>query len=159
MKIDTSKNHIVCGDNLEWLKDLPDESVDLCYIDPPFFSNRNYEVIWGNGYELRSFGDRFSGGISHYTEWMRPRVELIHEKLKNTGSIFLHCDWHASHRLRCLLDDIFGEEAFVNEIIWQRKQGCGPVRGRYSNNHDTILMYAKGKKFTFNRQYTAAVVE
>jgi DNA modification methylase len=56
MKIEKKTNYIICGDNLEWLNQLEDESVDLCYIDPPFFSNRNYEVIWGNGYELRSFG-------------------------------------------------------------------------------------------------------
>lgn len=74
MKIETNKNTIICGDNLEWLNWVPDESVDVCYIDPPFFSNRNYEVVWGNGAELRSFGDRFSGGISKYIEWMNERV-------------------------------------------------------------------------------------
>ena len=69
MKIDPHKNTIVCGDNLEWLNWIPDESVDMCYIDPPFFSNQNYEIIWGNGAEVASFGDRFSGGIEKYIDW------------------------------------------------------------------------------------------
>lgn len=156
MKIDSRKNTIVCGDNLEWLKELADESVDLCYIDPPFFSNRNYEVIWGNGYEIRSFGDRFSGGVSHYIEWMRPRVELIHAKIKKSGAIFLHCDWHASHRLRCLLDDIFGEQNFRSEIIWQRTQGSkgdGRNPRGLSNNTDTIFYYSKTDDFKFKGIY------
>lgn len=148
MRIDPKKNTIVCGDNLEWLKYLPDECIDLCYIDPPFFSNRNYEIIWGNGYEVCSFGDRFSGGISHYIEWMRPRIELIHKKLKSTGTIFLHCDWHASHRLRCLLDDVFKAENFVNEIIWCYKSG-GASKKYFSNKHDTIFFYSKSNKYYF----------
>jgi DNA modification methylase len=155
MRIDPSKNTIVCGDNLEWLNWIPDESVDLCYIDPPFFSNRNYEVIWGNGAELRSFGDRFSGGIGHYIEWMRERVVLIHRKLKPTGSIFLHCDWHASHRLRCMLDDIFGENNFRNEIVWQRKIGSNSTgtSKNWPNNTDFILFYSKSSEYFFKFNY------
>jgi hypothetical protein len=102
---------------LEWLNWIPDESVQTCYIDPPFFSNANYEKIWGNGWEVASFKDRFAGGIEHYIAWIKERIILIHKKLKKTGVIFLHCDWHASHRLRVLLDEVFGEENFVNEIV------------------------------------------
>jgi len=152
MKIDPSKNTIVCGDNLEWLNWIPDESVDLCYIDPPFFSNRNYEVVWGNGAELRSFGDRFSGGIGHYIEWMRERITLIHKKLKNDASIFVHCDWHASHRLRVLLDGIFGDDNFVNEIIWVRSKnpkGSQHEVKSLSTFTDTIFVYSKSTKYKF----------
>lgn len=152
MKIDVTNNTIVCGNNLEWLNWIPDESIDLCYIDPPFFSNRNYEVIWGNGAELRSFGDRFSGGISHYIEWMRERVSLIHKKLKSTGSIFVHCDSHANHRLRCMLDDIFGDENFKNEIIWKRTYTTGSsksISNKFASNTDTILFYHKTNKGLF----------
>lgn len=145
MKIDPSRNTIICGDNLEWLNWIPDESVQTCYIDPPFFSNANYEKIWGNGWEVASFKDRFAGGIEHYIAWIKERIILIHKKLKKTGVIFLHCDWHASHRLRVLLDEVFGEENFVNEIIWHYR--------RWSNNsssfqkmHDNIFMYSKQKK-------------
>jgi len=148
MKINLNKSTIICGDNLEWLNWVPDGSIDICYIDPPFFSNRNYEVIWGNGAELRSFGDRFSGGISKYIEWMSERVFLIHRKLKPTGSIFLHCDHHASHRLRSMLDDIFGETNFRNEIIWQRTPFSGSsksIANKIPCIHDSILYYSKSK--------------
>jgi DNA modification methylase len=147
-------NTVVCGDNLEWLKDLEDESVDLCYIDPPFFSNRNYEIIWGNGYELRSFGDRFSGGISHYIEWMRPRINLIHKKLKKSGSIFLHCDYHAAHRLRCILEDSFGESGFINEIYWKRQSAHSDARKKFADIVDVIHFFSKGVP-KFKPAYTA----
>ena len=76
------------------LPELPDESVDLIYLDPPFFSNRNYEVVFGDESEIRSFEDRWAGGILHYIEWMRPRLEQLHRVLKPTGSLYLHSDWH-----------------------------------------------------------------
>ncbi|UYL09442.1 DNA methyltransferase [Bdellovibrio sp. SKB1291214] len=151
-----SGNYVICGDNLEWLKLLEDESIDLCYIDPPFFSNRPYEILWGNGYERRSFEDRFSGKVLNYIEWMRPRIELIHKKLKKTGSIFLHCDWHASHRLRCVLDDVFGEDNFRNEIIWKRTFTTGSSKSiakKFSANTDTIFFYQKSKDSYFNVPY------
>lgn len=155
MKIEKNTNYIICGDNLEWLTQLSDESVDLCYIDPPFFSNKDYEVLWGNGYELRSFGDRFAGGLSHYIEWMRPRIELIHSKLKKTGTIFLHCDWHASHRLRNVLDDVFGENNFRNEIIWKRSSNTSSISGIFKRAHDTIFFYSKSDNYTYHIQRQA----
>ena len=150
MTIDLDKNTIVCGDNLDWLTLIPDNSIDLCYIDPPFFSNANYEIVWGNGAEVASFGDKFAGGIQHYIDWMRPRIEQIHRVLKDSGSIFLHCDWHASHRLRCLLDDIFGENNFVNEVIWKYSRWSNVTRN-FQKMHDNIYFYAKDKNnYTFN---------
>lgn len=88
-------NKLILGDNLEILKQLERETVDLVYLDPPFFSNRNYEVIWGDEGEVRSFVDRWSGGMNHYIGWLKERVAEMHRILKPTGSIFLHCDWHA----------------------------------------------------------------
>jgi len=87
------KNILYCGDNLDILrKHVKDESTDLIYIDPPFFSNRHYEVVWGDEAEVRSFEDRWEGGINVYIEWMRPRVEELYRVLKSTGSFYLHCD-------------------------------------------------------------------
>ena len=149
MKIDTNKNTVVCGDNLEWLNWMADESVDLCYIDPPFFSNATYEKVWGNGWEVASFGDRFAGGINHYIEWMRPRIKLIHQKLKPTGSIFLHCDYHASHRLRVLLDEEF-KDNFLNEIIWSYGAKATPQENYFPKKHDSIFWYKKGSTYTYN---------
>ncbi len=154
MEIDLSKNTVVCGDNLEWLNWISDGSVDLCYIDPPFFSNRNYEIIWGNGYETRSFGDRFSGGIKRYIEWMEERIKIIHCKLKNSGAIFLHCDTNANHRLRVSLDEIFGEQNFKNQISWKRCDSHNDSKKQFSAVTDTILFYQKTNAFSFNIQYT-----
>jgi DNA modification methylase len=71
-------NKLILGDNLEILKQLETETVDLIYLDPPFFSNRNYEVIWGDAGEVRSFADRWSGGMDHYIGWLKERVEQMH---------------------------------------------------------------------------------
>src|ERR1051325_6730986 len=85
---------IYCGDNLEQLKKLPDACVDLSYIDPPFNSNRNYEVFWGETKETRSFDDRHAS-TQAYIEFMRPRCVELQRVLKKTGSFYFHCDWHA----------------------------------------------------------------
>ncbi len=87
---------IYCGDNLEQLKKLPDGCIDLIYIDPPFNSNRNYEVFWGEAKEMRSFEDRHES-TQAYIEFMRPRCVELARVLKKTGSFYYHCDWHASH--------------------------------------------------------------
>jgi DNA modification methylase len=114
-------NQIILGDNLEVLKRFNSESVDLIYLDPPFFSNRNDEVIWGDKGEIRSFEDRWAGGIAHYIDWLKERVIEMHRILKPTGSLFLHCDWHANAYIRVeILDKLFGGSNFKGEIIWQR---------------------------------------
>src|SRR2546421_11561173 len=98
---------LYCDENLRRLAQFPDGCIDLVYLDPPFFSNRQYEVIWGDEAEVRSFEDRWEGGIHVYTDWMRRRVFEIHRVLKPTGSMYLHCDWHAVHYLRQMCDAIF----------------------------------------------------
>jgi len=140
---------IYCDDNMKRLSQFPPECVDLIYLDPPFFSNRNYEVIWGDEAEIRSFQDRWEGGVHVYVEWMRDRVIEMHRILKPTGSFYLHCDWHAAHYLRVMLDDTFGRDRFQNEIVWYYRGG-GVSRRRWGRRHDTIFFYTKGKSWTFN---------
>ena len=94
--------------------------MDLIYIDPPFNSNRNYEVFWGETKEKRSFDDRHES-TQAYIDFMRPRCVELARVLKKTGSFYYHCDWHASHYVKVMLDQIFGENNFVNEIIWKRQ--------------------------------------
>ena len=151
-------NKLILGDNLEILKTMGSETVDLIYLDPPFFSNRTYEVIWGDEGEVRSFQDRWSGGISHYIEWLKERVEQMHRILKPTGSIFLHCDWHADAYIRVeILDKIFGLNNFLNEITWKRttthndsKQGAK----QFGRVQDKIFFYAKNyREFVFYPQF------
>jgi len=138
-------NRLILGDNLEVLKRIDSESVDLIYLDPPFFSNRNYEVIWGDEGEVRSFKDRWSGGIDHYIAWLKERVIEMHRVLKDTGSIFLHCDWHANAYIRVeILDRIFGYQNFRGEIIWQRTNAHNDARRKLAVLTDTIWYYSKG---------------
>ena len=85
---------VYCGDNIDQLRKLPDGCVDLIYIDPPFNSNRNYEVFWGETKEKRAFEDRHAS-TQAYIEYVRPRCVELARVLKKTGSFYYHCDWHA----------------------------------------------------------------
>jgi len=159
-------NRLILGDNLEILHTIDSESVDLIYIDPPFFSNRNYEVIWGDAGEVRSFEDRWSGGMMQYIDWLKVRVEQMYRILKPTGSFFLHCDWHANAYIRVhIMDRLFGESNFINEIIWKRttthndsKQGAKHF-GRVT---DSIFFYSKNSKlhkyFSQFEKYTSEYI-
>jgi DNA methylase len=92
---------VYCGDCLDQLRKLPDACVDLIYIDPPFNSNRNYEVFWGETKEKRAFEDRHAS-TQAYIKYMRPRCVELPRILKKTGSLYYHCDWHASRRCHWL---------------------------------------------------------
>jgi DNA modification methylase len=140
---------LYCEDNLYRLSALPADSIDLIYLDPPFFSNRQYEVIWGDEAEVRSFEDRWEGGIKSYIQWMRDRVIEMHRILRCTGSLYLHCDPHASHYLKVALDEVFGMENFRNEIIWRRTGAHGKAR-HFGPIHDTILFYTKSNSYVWN---------
>jgi DNA modification methylase len=155
----TTVNKLILGDNLEILKTMENETVDLIYLDPPFFSNRNYEVIWGDSGEVRSFQDRWAGGMEHYIAWLKERVAEMHRILKPTGSIFLHCDWHANAYIRVyILDRIFGEDNFRNEIIWKRaesvKGNFGQGKKSLDYNTDTIFYYSKSNRLLFMQPFT-----
>ena len=143
LKIDMKQDNLLFGDCKDWLPFIPDNSVDLIYIDPPFFSKKNYEIIWGNGYERRCFEDRRKGEVNHYIGWMKDRLIEAHRVLKN-GSMLLHCDYHANHHLRLLLDELFGEHNFINEIIWCYDVG-GRSSRRFGRKHDNIYFYSKVK--------------
>ena len=143
------ENVIYSGDNLTWLKKFPDKCIDLIYLDPPFFSNRHYEVIFNDGEEIRSFEDRWRGGINHYIEWMKERIFEMHRVLKDTSSFYLHCDWHASHYLKVMCDNIFSYNNFRNEIVWCYKER-ELSKKQWNKKHDIILFYSKSDNFNFN---------
>lgn len=153
------KNLLICGDNLKVLDDLIKQGtkVDLIYLDPPFFSNRHYEVVWGDEAEVRSFKDRWAGGINVYIEWMRERVVKMYDILKDSGSFYLHCDSSASHYLKIMLDDIFNICNFRTEIIWKRSTAHSDTKqGRMQHGriHDTIFFYTKSDLWSWNPIYT-----
>ncbi len=140
---------IYCGDNLERLRTMPEGWVDLVYIDPPFNSNRVYETFWGETKEKRAFEDRHES-TEAYLKYMRPRCVELARVLKPTGSFYYHCDWHASHYVKVMLDQIFGENCFQSEIIWRRTGSKGLASKGLPNNHDAIFLYTRGPDFTWN---------
>ena len=152
------RHRIHLGDNLDVLRAIPDASIDLVYADPPFntgkrqqrtrlrtvrsaegdrtgFQGRRYATLRG---ETRSFGDRFDD----YLGFLEPRLAEIRRVLAPHGSLYLHLDWRESHAAKLLLDEIFGREQFLNEIIWAYDYG-GRARDRWPAKHDTILLYAR----------------
>ena len=152
---------IQCADNLAALAQLPDECIDLVYLDPPFFSNRTYEVIWGDEAEVRSFADRWEGGMNVYLDWMESRLRHLHRVLRPTGSLYLHCDQAAGHHLKVLLDRIFHQRNFQSEIVW-RRTGSNSAAKRFGPIHQTIFYYRKTAKTPFYpvfEPYTAAYVK
>jgi DNA modification methylase len=132
-----------CGDNLVLLRGLEDETADLAYLDPPFFSERSYAA------EAGTFDDRWGGNLDGYIRWMEDRVRQVHRVLKPTGSLYLHCDWHASHALKVMLDEVFGQDRFQNEIVWYYRGG-GVSPRRWGRRHDVLLFYSKGSNWIFN---------
>jgi len=146
-------NTIYCGDCREVLAKFPGDCVDLLYADPPFFSEEGYEILWHDGYERRAFEDRWKGGINNYVAWIQPKLMECYRVLKAKGSMYLHCDWHADAHLRVLMDRIFGERNFRNEIIWQRTTAHPNVGKSYGRLHDVILFYTKSDEYTWNTQY------
>ena len=148
---------IYCGDCLEQLRKLPDHCVDLIYIDPPFNSNRNYEVFWGETKEKRAFEDRHAS-TQAYIEFMRPRCVELARVLKPTGSFYYHCDWHASHYVKVMLDRIFGENNFRNEIVWKRSHAHSDTKqgmAQYGRVCDYLFFYTGGDEWTWNVQFQA----
>ena len=146
---------IYCGDNLEQLPKLPKECVDLIYIDPPFNSNRNYEAFWGDKREMRAFEDRHAS-TNAYIDFMRPRCVELARVLKPTGVFYYHCDWHASHYVKVMLDQILGGSSFINEIIWKRQSSHNDAKQaskHLGRVHDTLLMYSGGKDYKFKHLY------
>ncbi|NMC06264.1 MAG: site-specific DNA-methyltransferase [Candidatus Lokiarchaeota archaeon] len=148
-----SRNTIHCGDNLAVLRSLPAGCIDLCYIDPPFFSRRNHKDIARGTDEVRGFHDTWNGDINAYIDFMRARVQEIHRVLKPTGSFYLHVDVSAVFHLKVMCDEIFGGDNFSTDIIWKRHSPSKNTGRNYGNIVDHVLYYVKGEGYTFNVQY------
>ena len=134
---------LIHGDCFEWLQDIDNSSIDMCYIDPPFFTQRDF----------KQFNDKWKSR-GEYLTYMELRLIEIHRVLKDTGSIFLHCDHHMSHHLRILLDEVFGEKNFRSEIIWKRKTGSNSTSQKaIPSSHDTVFYFAKTKKALYRVVY------
>jgi len=144
-------NRLFFGDCLHVMRMLPSESIDLIYIDPPFFSGRNYNILFGDKNEVRSFSDIWEGGMPGYIIWLNARLYEMKRLLKPSGSIYVHLDWHASHYIKCEMDKLYGYNNFRNEVIWAYKSG-GASQKPYAKKHDVINFYSTSNHYTFNQQ-------
>jgi DNA modification methylase len=155
-----AEDHLILGDNLKVISALMGEyegRVNLIYADPPFFTNRRYPARVGRGEDSRRPQEwRLAEGypdawpnIESYLDMLYPRLHLMYRLLAPTGTLYLHLDWHANHYARLILDEIFGPERLLNEIIWTY-HGPSPIRSAFNRKHDTILSYTKSDKYTFN---------
>jgi DNA modification methylase len=155
-------NKIFWGDNLQVMSHLLRDyrgKVDLIYIDPPFDSKADYkkkiQMKGGqasgerSAFEEAQYADIWTS--DNYMQWLYERLTLCKEFLADEGSLFLHCDWHKSHQIRCLLDELFTPQGFVNEIVWHYYNKMQGNINKFANNHDIIFWYKKGAKFTFNK--------
>ncbi|MGB7875942.1 MAG: site-specific DNA-methyltransferase [Anaerolineales bacterium] len=153
-------NRLILGDNLPIMAALlPDYEgrIDLIYADPPFFTNRKYSARIGRGEDSRKpeewqltegYQDHWPD-LDAYLDFLYQRLALMVRLLSPNGTLYLHLDWHADSYARLLLDELLGAENMLNEIIWTY-HGPSPIRRAFNRKHDTILVYAKGKDYTFN---------
>ncbi|CAG4968485.1 site-specific DNA-methyltransferase [Novilysobacter luteus] len=155
-EVDGWRNKVFWGDNLQVMSHLLKQfrgKVDLIYIDPPFDSKADYKRrITRKGKEAESNQTNFEEkqytdiwNNDEYLQFIFERLIMARELLSEKGSIYLHCDWHKSHHLRLLLDEVFGSDCFSNEIIWLA-EGGGTSGLRFSRKHQTIFYYTKSKK-------------
>ncbi|PWH14027.1 MAG: hypothetical protein DDG60_08825 [Anaerolineae bacterium] len=154
------ENHLYLGDNLAIMTALLPEyegRIDLIYADPPFFTNRKYPARIGRGEDSRKpsewqlaegYADHWNN-LDEYLQFLYERLALMYRLLAPHGTLYLHLDWHADAYARLILDELFGPERLLNEIIWVY-HGPSPIRSAFNRKHDTILAYTKSETYTFN---------
>jgi len=164
----TLENTLYFGDNLTVLRSIPDSSIQLVYIDPPFNTGREQQRSKvttkrnNEGNRIGFKGERYETVKSHvlsyddqfanYWEFLEPRIEEAFRVLGNSGTLYLHLDYREAHYAKVLLDALFGPECFLNEIIWSYDYG-GKSKSRWPAKHDTILVYVKDpKNYYFNSE-------
>lgn len=153
-EVDGWMNKIFWGDNLQVMSHLLKHyrgQVDLIYIDPPFDSKADYKKkidLRGRkaendktGFEEKQYTDIWSN--DEYLQFMYERLILMRELLSDNGSIYLHCDWHKSHLLRMIMDEVFGAKNLLDEIVWAYKDIGAKAVPYFKRKHDSILFYQK----------------
>ena len=137
-------NKVYCMDNLELLKQLDDNSIDLIYCD----------ILYNTGRNFKDYNDNL-GTPQQAMEWYKPRLIEMKRVLKDNGSIYIQCDYRLVHYLKVEMDNIFGINNFINEIIWKYGLG-GSGKKSFSKKHDNILFYSRSNDYIFNIQYEEA---
>ncbi len=158
----TINGKIASGDNLEYMMHLLRNEdmrgkLQLIYVDPPFFSGSRYEAsvrlesekLGDSGLlKVGAYDDRWNRSLGDYLEMLTVRLFMMRDLLSETGCLWVHLDWHSVHYVKLILDEIFGPENFVNEVIWNYKSG-GATKRSFAKKHDTLLYYSKSRKYSF----------
>src|SRR5215211_5591648 len=157
---DEYENRLLLGDNLNIVAGLLPQyegRINLIYADPPFFTNQKFSARIGRGEDSRKpdewqmaegYHDDWNG-LDSYLDFLYQRLALVYRLLAANGTLYLHLDWHADAYARLLLDELFGADHILNEIIWTY-HGPSPIRRAFNRKHDTILAYVKNESYTFN---------
>ena len=150
------KNKLFWGENIEVLSYLLNKfegKIDLIYLDPPFFSGTNYkiEVVEDDKiFDSIAYYDHWEKELDSYLQMLYERIILFKKLLSQTGLLFVHLDWHASHYIRLILDEVFGDSNFVNSIVWYYYNKYSSAKRNLPRAHDDILVYSKTSKYTLN---------
>ena len=146
-------NKINLGDCLNEMRSIEKGSIDLIYLDPPFFTERKHKLKNRERAKEFSFDDTW-GSDKGYAQFLKERIEIMKHLLKESGSIFVHCDKSGEHIVRAILDSVFGTDNFQSEIIWSYKRWSNSKKGLLPS-HQNIYFYSKSKNFKFNSIYTS----
>lgn len=153
-------NRLILGDNISVMAALLpayEGRINLMYADPPFFTNRKFSARIGRGEDSRKpdeweladgYHDHWEN-LDSYLDFLYQRLAVMYRLLSPNGTLYLHLDWHADAYARLLLDELFGADHLLNEIIWAY-HGPSPIRRAFNRKHDTILVFVKGEGYTFN---------
>ena len=158
------RNRLIWGDNKLVMSSLLKQGlagkINLIYIDPPFYTGADFSYKTEVDHtevekepsiiEQRAYKDTWSGGIASYLKYMYERLILMRELLAENGSIYVHLDWHVSHYIKIMMDEIFGYDNFRNEIIWSYTGPSSPGQMQFSRKHDNILWYSRSQEWSFN---------
>jgi len=154
-KFAASSNIIALGDNADFLYELKrqKQSFDFIYLDPPFYSDADYKAninLGGKNTKITVYQDKWKNR-DEFLEMIMTRLFFARDVLKDSGLVAVHMDTHSVHYVKVLMDELFGEENFVNEIVWSYKSG-GSGKRSFSKKHDTILLYSKTRNYFFSPQ-------
>lgn len=160
-EVGKSGNLLAEGDNAEFMKFLLEAQsmegkIQQIYIDPPFFSKANYDSVikvqsedGETAVKHMAYEDVWKEGMAEYLKMLAVRLYLMKDLLSKEGTVWVHLDWHGVHYVKILMDEIFGEKNFINEIVWQYKSG-GSSKKHFARKHDTILVYSKTGQYYLN---------
>lgn len=150
------ENILFWGDNLPvlvYLMKIYAEKIDLIYIDPPFFTGENFYIDiskQGRQYDSVAYYDHWDKNLDNYLQMLYERILLFKSLLSKKGLLFVHLDWHIVHYVKLILDEVFGRDRFINNIVWYYYNKYSAGKKNLPRAHDDILVYSKTNDYTFN---------